>query len=315
MPLDPQAQKLLDLAKAAGLPPLHTQTIPAARARMAATFTTKGEREALHKVTDLRIPGPGGEIPIRIFRPSEGPVLPTLIFFHGGGWILNSIETHDALCRALANASGWAIVSVEYRLAPEYPFPAAFEDAWAATTWVAEHTQEHGFDANHIAVGGDSSGGALASAIAVASRDRQDPTLCCQVLIYPVTEHYTAGTPSYAENAEGYSLGRDTMVWFWDNYVPLGTSLEDVRLCPARTANLNNLPPTLIVTAEYDPLRDEAETFAARLRDAGVNVTAKRYDGMMHGFVIQFRNLDKGASGLAFVAEFLKAQHLTGVTS
>lgn len=309
MPLHPQAQKLLDVAKAAGLPPLHKVSVTEARARMAAAFTTRGEPEPVCAVKDLQIVASAGEIPARVYRPAVDDSLPAVIFFHGGGWVLNSIATHDALCRALANLSGCAIISLDYRLAPEHKFPAAIEDAWFATRWVAAHAAELGVDFQRLAVAGDSSGGTLAAAVTILARSHRDPVLACQVLIYPVTDHWNTGTASYQENATGYSLYKDLMVWFWNHYLPVNADLSDPRLCPLRAKDFTALPPALVLTAEYDPLRDEGESYAQRLRAAGVSVEAERYLGMMHGFLIQFPNLDDGRRGLDHIAAFLR-RHL-----
>lgn len=308
MPLDPQAQKLLEMARASGLPPLNQVSVDDARGRMAKALTYTGEPEVRASVEDISMPGSEGNITLRHYRPLKNKTLPAVVFFHGGGWVLNSLNTHDHLCRALANQSGCAVLSVDYRLAPEHPYPAAIDDAWTATCWVCKHADELGIDKNRIGVAGDSSGGTQAAVVALLARDNNGPSIACQALIYPVVDHWSAGTPSYNEAGSGYSLSKDLMIWFWNHYAPRGVEINDFRVCPLRASDFSALPPTLIVTAEFDPLRDEAEQYAQRLKAAGVSVQATRYEGMMHGFVIQFRLLDKGRRGLEEIAMFLRKQ-------
>ena len=227
---------------------------------------------------DERIPGAGGPIPVRIYRPSAGDG-GTLVYFHGGGWVLGSVRTIHGVCSTIAKESGCTVVSVDYRLAPEHPFPAAVDDAWSATTWAFEHGHELG--SGPVAVGGDSAGGNLAAVVAMRARDADLP-LALQLLVYPVTD---AGldTPSYEENATGYWLTRAGMVWFWDQYVPTGDRFHP-DASPLRSGNLAGVAPALVITAEYDPLRDEGEAYADRLSEAGVSVKLHRYDGLIHGF-------------------------------
>ncbi len=219
---------------------------------------------------------------VRVVWPRERGDLPCLVYFHGGGWTFCSIETHDATCRKLANGAGCVVVSVEYRLAPEHPFPAAAEDAFAATRWVAGHADALGIDPQRVAVGGDSAGGNLAAVVALMARDRGELKLCHQLLVYPITDH-DFETVSYRENAAGPLLTRSMMQSFWDFYVPDGNR-SNPYVSPLRAQSLAELPPATVITAEYDPLRDEGEAYALRLREAGVAVNASRYDGMIHGF-------------------------------
>jgi len=309
MPLDIQAQNLLDAARSSGLPPINHVSVAEARARMEKALTYAGEPEPLGYVKDIVIPGPGGLLTLRHYHPSIANTLPAVVFFHGGGWVLNNLNTHDHLCRALANQSGCAIIAVDYRLAPEAPYPAAVEDAWAAVRWVHANALQIGLDPMRLGVAGDSSGATLAAIVSQLARDVGGPPLVCQALIYPVMDHWTADTKSYREVGTGYSLSRDLMIWFWKHYLPEGADLTNPNICPLRAAQFDNLPSTIVLTAEFDPLRDEGEDYAQRLRDAGVPVICSRYDGMMHGFVIQFRLLDKGRLGLAEIASFLR-QHL-----
>jgi acetyl esterase len=309
MPLDPQAQKLLDLARNSGLPPINNVPVAEARTRMAKALTYTGEPESVAQVEDVVITGPGGPLALRHYRPSLAKELPAVIFFHGGGWVLNDLNTHDHLCRALANLSGCAVIAVDYRLAPEHPYPAAVDDAWGATEWVFANAKQIGVDPAHLGVAGDSSGATLAAIVSHLASDAKAPSLVCQALMYPVMDHWTTDTKSYREVGIGYSLSRDLMIWFWKHYLPDGANLNEPRICPLRAKHFNELPQTIVLTAEFDPLRDEGEEYARRLRESGVPVTCSRYDGMMHGFVIQFRLLEKGRLGLAEVATFLH-QHL-----
>ncbi|MEN6520516.1 MAG: alpha/beta hydrolase [Armatimonadota bacterium] len=307
MSLDPQAQKLLDAAKAAGLPPVYTLPVEEARKRMIAAFVTGAEPEPVANVTDSAIPGPCGDIGLRIYTPAgEGP-FPILVFFHGGGWTLNNLDTHDGICRSITNGGGCIVVSVDYRLAPEHKFPAAIDDSYMATQWVVNNARAINGDPNRVAVGGDSSGGTQAAAVAMLARDRGGPSLVYQVLIYPVTDYYIPGTPSYEENAKGYSLNRDFMIWFWNNYLPSDPDINNPYICPLRAADLSGLPPAFVLTGEFDPLRDEGEMYAKRLQESGVPVQMKRYEGMMHGYVIQFRVLDKGREALEDINRALRS--------
>lgn len=294
MTLDPQARKLLDEAAAAGGPPLCMQTVEEARqgARDKAAVTSLPP-EPVARVEDRCIPGPGGDIPVRIYTPAGPGPLPVLVYFHGGGWVMSDLDTHDGLCRALANRSGAVVVSVDYRLAPEARFPAALEDASAATLWVWRNSAYLGADPSRVAVGGDSAGGNLAAATCLWARERGAPPIAFQLLIYPVVDR-DFDTRSYHENAEGYHLSRESMIWFWRQYLAEEADGRNPLASPLRADSLAGLPPALVLTAEYDPLRDEGEAYAARLREAGVPVTLTRYQGMIHGFVRMAGVLDQG---------------------
>lgn len=281
MPLDPAARTVIDAFAASG-PPIGTVPAPVARASSLARRLVIANPEPVYQITDRTIPGPASAIPVRIYRPSEAASLPALIWFHGGGWVLGDLEMADPTCRALANTVGCVVVSVDYRLAPETPFPGAVEDAYAAVRWAAEHGAEYGIDALRIAVGGDSAGGNLAAAVSLMARDRSGPALVHQALIYPVTDHRLE-TESYHANAEGFLLTRSGMRWFWEQY--MGTQdWGQAYAAPLHAPSLAGLPAATVITAEYDPLRDEGEAFAAKLEAADVPVTITRYDGMIHGF-------------------------------
>lgn len=305
MPLDPQARKLLDQIAQAGIAPFHTLTPQQARDQMLIASRFVGPVEEVHALEDREVPGPEGVIPIRVYRPHDGDALPAVVFFHGGCWLMGDIRTHDGYCRAVANRSGTIVVSVDYRLAPEHKYPTAAEDAFAATRWVAEQAAAIGADASRIAVMGDSAGGNLAAVVALMARDRGGPPLAFQLLIYPITD-FNLDTPSYRENATGFHLTRDDMVWSWGHY--LRNELEGYQpyASPSRADDFRGLPPAFILTAEYDPLRDEGETYARKLEDAGVPVTLKRYDGMIHGFVRRTDLLDKAREAMSDIAATLR---------
>jgi acetyl esterase/lipase len=294
MPVHPEAQQLLAALEAAGLPPFEHMTVPQAREATKGFIDLQGEPEEI-ATGDRTIPGPAGEIPVRVYTPAgEGPK-PVIVYFHGGGWVIGELDTVDNPLRRIANRTGAVVVSVDYRLAPEHRYPAAFDDSYAATAWVAEHAAELGGDPERIAVSGDSAGGNLAAAVAIAARDRQGPRLAAQLLIYPVTDFdFTA--ESYEQNGEGYLLTKGSMQWFWAHYLGAQDLGKDPYACPARADDLAGLPPAFIATAEFDPLRDEGEAYAANLRIAGVDVTAKRYDGMLHGFAWTLGATPSGAA-------------------
>ena len=280
MPLDPRARQFLDQLNASGMPPLENMSAPEARLATAALLAMQGEPQAVATVENRRIPGPSGELPIRVYTPTGGPH-PVVVYFHGGGWVIGDLESHDGVCRALANGVPATVVSVDYRLAPEHRFPAAADDCWAATRWVAEHGAALG-DVSRIAVGGDSAGGNLAAVVSLMARDRGGPRIAYQLLVYPVTDA-SLDTPSYRENADGYLLTRSVMEWFWNHYTK-ATDRESPYASPLRARDLKGLPPALVITAEFDPLRDEGEAYARRLEQAGVPVKVRRFDGMIHGF-------------------------------
>ena len=278
MPLSPDVQDFLTQLDALGAPRYGEQPTEVARGVMEegapALF---GPFEPV-PFDNRTIPGPGGPVPIRIYRP-ENPT-GALVYFHGGGWVLGNISTVDGVCATLARRAGITVISVDYRLAPEHRFPAAVEDAWAATTWAYAKREELGAT-GRLAIGGDSAGGNLAAVAARRARD-EGMTLALQLLVYPVTDA-DFDTVSYRDNASGYWLTRDGMVWFWDQYLPAGDRFHP-DASPLRADDLADVAPALVITAEFDPLRDEGEAYAARLERAGVPVTLKRYDGLVHGF-------------------------------
>ena len=306
MPLDPEAKMLLEQLTTV-VRPFDELSVVEARAAIVTLSAAAGEGEAVARVENRTVPGPRGEIPVRIYTPEGRAPFPVLVYFHGGGWVIGSLETHDGLCRHLANAAGAVVVSVDYRLAPEHPFPASGEDAYAATRWVAANAAVIGGDAKRIAVGGDSAGGNLAAVVSLMARDRGGPPLVFQLLVYPVTDTPSAKTASYRENAEGYFLTAKMMHWFWNHYCGKNPDLSDPYLCPLRAKDLKRLPPALVVTAEFDPLRDEGEAYAARLREAGNQADLKRYPGMIHGFFGMGPLLTKAREATKEAASMLRA--------
>ena len=281
MPVDPQLQPLLDLLATSGAPSITTLQPDAARALMAAMRANAREVE-VHTVADRAVPGPAGDVPVRVYSPAgEGP-FPLLVWIHGGGWVLGSVEESDPVVRGLSVAADCVVASIEYRLAPEHPFPAGLEDCWAALRWCVDHADELRIDPDRVAIGGDSAGGNLAAACTVLARDAGGPPLCFQLLVYPVVD-FDATTRSMVDNAEGYLLTREVMQWFYDHYTH-PDQRTDPRAAPLRAEDLSGLPPALVITAEYDPLRDEGEAYGRRLAEAGVPTTVSRYDGMIHAF-------------------------------
>jgi acetyl esterase len=223
---------------------------------------------------------------VRIYTPpvGDGP-RPVVVYFHGGGWVVCTLETHDPICRALAKETGAVVVSVDYRLAPEHKFPAGLEDCFGATEWVLAHGAEVGGAGSQVFVAGDSAGGTMAAVVALLLRDKGVNGLAGQILLYPVTDYYDPPTVSYLENAEGYGLTRKGMIWFWDHYLNDKSEANDFRVSPLRAASLGGLPRAFVVSAEYDVLRDEAQAYAKKMAEAGVDVTHVFAKGMNHGFM------------------------------
>ena len=306
--LDPQMKIILDAFNAAGPMFLRAETAEQARAKMRALLEANQiPAPAIYRVEDRHIAGADGQIAARIYTPEGSPPMGVLVYFHGGGWVLGDLESHDRVCRALANGAGCVVVSIDYRLAPEHVFPAGAMDCYAATQWVAENAASFGADRSRMAVGGDSAGGNLAAAVSLMARDRGGPAINFQLLLYPVTD-CALDTPSQKEFAEdGYVLSRADMEWFWKNYLDRAAEKNNPYACPLRAKNLSGLPPALVLTASHDPLRDEGERFAERLIAAGVKVTCTRYEGVTHGFVSFADALDKGKEGIRQAADALKA--------
>lgn len=290
MPLDPQFKPFIEVMSS--MPKL-TET-PIAIARQARL--PEGPKAPVAEVRSFTIPGPGGPLPVRLYRAQDAKALPLLMFFHGGGFVLGDLDSHDSLCRDFCAGADCAVLSVDYRLAPENKFPAAPDDCLAATLWAAAHAAEIGIDPARIVVGGDSAGGNLAAVVTLRVRDEGGPKLCGQLLMYPVTDHFEPPTRSYVENGKDYFLTQETMVFFWNHYVRDERDSKNPLVAPLKARDHSELPPALVITAEFDPLRDEGEAYAERLRAAGVPTALTRYDGAIHGF-IGLPDIDVGKRG------------------
>ena len=300
MPLHPRVASLLELVESVGAPPIETQDPATARAERAMLVTPSKIEVPLVRDLDA------GGVPARLYRPvDDDRTTGLVVWYHGGGWVLGSVDGHDDLCRDLCVRSGHAVLSVEYRLAPEHPFPAGLDDAVASIRWAYEHARELGADPERLAVAGDSAGGNLAAVVASRLRDTAAAPRF-QLLVYPVTDG-TMGHPSYAENADGYFLTRDTMAWFWQHYVGSG-SRTDPACSPlhAPASALEGVAPALVITAEFDPLRDEGEAYASRLSEAGVPCTTTRYDGVIHGFFQMGDMIPEGSQAIDEAAATLQ---------
>jgi acetyl esterase len=308
MGVTPEVRSLLDAMAALGSPPIEEQTPEQVRDAYG-QFSALTSRAEIASATDRTFPGPAGDVPVRVYVPTAEPgPRPVLVYFHGGGWVIGDLESHDATVRALAAASGVTVVAVGYRLAPESQFPAAVDDCLAAVRWVAEPSTaaDLAIDPGRLAVGGDSAGGNLAAVVAQQLRDT-GPALRFQLLVYPATEmHFTHR--SIDENAEGYFLTKADMTWFRGHYCA-GEDWNDPRLSPLLAADnaVRGVAPALVITAEYDPLRDEGEAYAAKLQAAGVDAKASRYDSVIHGFFSMGDLVPEGKAAIDEAAEALRA--------
>lgn len=314
MPLDPLVAQLLITLERAQPAPYSTLTPPEAREayeRVVAARRGPGYvPEPVASVTPYAVPGPGPDVPVRVYRPTGEPGLPAIVFCHGGGWVVGSLETHDGICRTLANATGAVVVSVGYRLAPEHPFPAGLSDAYAVLNWVAGRRQLD-IDPGRIAVAGDSAGGNLATALCLLARERRGPAIAAQALVYPAVD-LTLSSASVVQNGEGYGLTAADMRWYVAQYLAAGTPPTDPTASPIHAPDLAGLPPAVVVTAEFDPLRDEGEAYAARLREAGVPVELRRYDGQVHGFLAMAGAVPRAAAATAETWSLLRGQLVSG---
>ncbi len=306
--LDPQAQSLIDAAVASGLPPVYQLPVDESRARMRAAFI-QGEPEPIFRRQDLEIPrADETRLRARAYYPSDDGSLGLLVYFHGGGWIVNDLDTHDRLCSILAKAANCVVLSVDARRSPEVKYPEALDDPLLATRWAASAAGQDALaaDTSRVAVGGDSSGATFAAAVAKKFRDDGGPSLVTQFLMYPVTDYLEPATDSYVERGVGYSLNRDFMVWAWNAYLPLQWERSDPYLFPLE-GDLGGLPPAIIATAEFDPLRDEGIKLAEKLESAGVPVTHVHAHDQMHGFAMQTRAITRAAQLVADLSGHLRS--------
>lgn len=304
--LDPQARSLLDFLASLGRPPIWELPLAVAReASEAMNLRFAGPPPPIADVRDIEIPGPAGAIPARVYTPAGRAPFPLLAYFHGGGFTIGTIAGYDSTLRALANASGCVVASIDYRLAPEHPFPAGLDDCFAATAWLSEHAASLGADPARLAVGGDSAGGNLAAVVAMLARDRGGPHIAFQLLVYPTTDGDTT-RGSYATYGEGHLLTTDLCRWFTAQYVPAGSE-RDVRHRVLHAPSHRDLPPAHVLVAECDPLYDEAEAYARALREAGVPTTFASYPGMIHGFFNYSGMLDQSRKAVADAGAVLRA--------
>jgi acetyl esterase len=306
--LDPQIKEFLREMAQQGITPLSTLTAKQAREMKNPVFINLGgPPEPVEKIENRTIPGLAGEIPIRIYHPQGSGPFPILVYFHGGGWVICNLDTHDSLCSSLANGASCIVVSVDYRLAPEYKFPAAVDDAYAATRWASENTETFNGDPNRIAVGGDSAGGNLAAVVSFMARDNGSPALRYQLLIYPVTDLSSFDTRSYREHGEEYILTKDSMEYYRGHYIKSEADALDPYASPLLAQDLSGLPPALVITAEFDVLTDESKAFANRLRQAGISVTYSCYEGMIHPFLSLAGVVDRARDGVSEATTALKS--------
>src|SRR5437764_3340052 len=307
MPLDHDVEILLKMIQEANRPSFETVGAIAARELfMAGRKALSPDPMPIAETRDIAIPGPGGAIPARLYRSVTTGILPVLVFFHGGGWVVGNIDSHEAMCRHLANRAECAVLSVDYRMGPEHKFPAAVEDCFAATAWTADNAAALGVDPGRLAVGGDSAGGNLAAVVSLMARDRGGPRITSQLLIYPATDA-AMRHESIARFAEGYVLTRATMRWFYEQYLRAPEDAADWQASPLAAPDLSGLPPAFVLTAGYDPLCDEGDAYAARLAASGVAVTHRRFPGQVHGFAMNGKIIRAAETALDEAAAVLKA--------
>ncbi|MBW8803783.1 MAG: alpha/beta hydrolase [Catenulisporales bacterium] len=313
MPLDPQIQAMRDRRITSAAPPLYTLTLAEARAADLASIQAEaGEPEPVYEVTDHHLPLGDRKVPIRVYRPSpEQRPLPALLYFFGGGWTLGSLETCDAVCRTLANTAGCLVISVGYRLAPEHKFPAAVEDCHEALRHIATHAADFGADPTRLAVGGDSAGGNLAAATTLLARTEPALPLSGQLLVYPNTDQL-ADDESLHTNDDPWLFNHRSVAWYLDHYLATDADAAHPLASPLRAPDLSGLPPALVITAEYDPLRDQGEAYARRLAESGIEVELTRYPGMVHGFFTMSGSVDAARAALDQAAAGLRRWFAAG---
>jgi len=309
--LDPDAAAVFKAFQEAGRPPY--ETVSPAEARelyLKGRFVSNPEPPELASVEPLTIPSPAGSIPARVYTPTRlrkaGGLAPGLVFFHGGGWVIGDLDSHDVVCRKLADEGELMVVSVDYRLAPEHKFPAAVDDAIASTKWIAENAKQFGIDASRLMVGGDSAGGNLAAVVAISARDGNGPDIAGQLLIYPAID-FAMTHPSHKEPETSILLTHSVILWFRDHYLSGAADVGDWRASPARAKTLIGLPPAYVLTAGADPLRDEGDEYARRLKEAGVAVTHRTFPGQFHGFFTMGKLLQQANVAAGEIGVWLKA--------
>lgn len=304
--LDPQTEAFLAELESGVTPPSSTLSVDTARRLLDELFTVD-DPEAVGATTDLEVRGPAEPVPVRVYTPEGDPPFPVLVYYHGGGWLRGSLDGYDGLCRLLCAEAECLVVSVDYRLAPEHPFPAGFEDCFAATEWAIENAADLQGDPERVAVGGDSGGGNLAAAVSLAARDQNGPDIAHQLLIYPaVSSPSLRWFDSYDENGTGYLLEMDSVEYYYDRYIQSPAHLGNMYAFPLRARDLGGLPPATLLTAGFDPLRDEGVAYAERLGEAGVAVEHLHYDSQIHAFVSLFEHLDEGREAISEMAAELR---------
>jgi len=311
MALDRDAERVLEMVRLSGRPPYETLSAPEARELfLAAREVLAPDPPPVAEIRELSAPGPAGAaVPVRLYRgatTAAGDILPALVYFHGGGWVIGDLDTHDSLCRHLANAARCIVVAVDYRLAPEHKFPTAVEDCFTATSWIAQEAAALGIDRERLAVGGDSAGGNLAAVVSLVARDRGAPKLRCQALLYPAVECGMTH-PSHDRFAEGYLLTGPTMRWFYEHYLRGPADVADWRASPLRAADLSGVAPALVLTAGNDVLCDEGEAYARRLQEAGVAAQLRHFPDQIHGFLTMGKIIEAAQPALDEIAAALRA--------
>ena len=305
MPLDPQAEALLKSMQESGAPPFNACSPEDARTMYdQGSELVKGDPPEPHSIETLEIPGVQGNITTWVYKPSAKENLPMLVFYHGGGFVIGSLESHDTVCRSLCVEAQCIVVAVEYRLAPENKYPAALEDAWSATEWVADNANLLGGDPARLAIGGDSAGGCLAATVALIAKESGGPKISKQLLIYPCTD-MTRRYESHRTFGEGYRLTSDLIEWFYNHYFSEEDDVESWKASPLNSTKLEGLPPTFLISAGFDPLQDEAEAYADKLMRAGVSTKHSHYEGMLHGFITMPGVMDKAKEALTECAQEL----------
>lgn len=304
MQLDDQTAAVLQMLKDNNIPEFNSLSPEGARG-LVEQLRRPPPDQPVRKIEHRTIDSAGHAVTIRIYYPEATGLRPALVFYHGGGWVIGNLESHDLVCRGVCRAANIIVCSVDYPLAPEATFPAAPEACYAALLDIAEHAEELGIDGTKLAVGGDSAGGNLAAAVTLMAVARGGPALLSQILIYPVTD-YAFDTDSFHRNADGYFLTGNDMRWFWGHYLNDPAEADDVRASPARAADLSQVPPALVITAQFDPLLDDGEQYAQKLSDAGVAVRYRRFDGTIHGFVTMAAAIDKGWEAIALIGDELQ---------
>ena len=314
MPLDPIMQAFLDQMAEQPSPKMRDLSAPEARMLFAGLMELAGPKDVpIGKVANLTCPGPAGDVPLRSYTPvaPKAEALPTLVFFHGGGFVIGSLDTHDGLCRMIANEAGVRVIAVDYRLAPEHKFPAAIEDAYAALQFIEANAASLGVDANRLAVGGDSAGGNLAAVLTQMARDSGGPHLAFQLLCFPVTQ-IGQETASLKKHAEGYFLERADLDWFFSAYLPAGADVKDAKISPLGASSFDGLPPAYMMVAEYDPLHDEGLLYAEKLKKAGVPCEVVDHNGLVHDFIYLQGVLPQAGPALKHASNALRTALMAG---